>query len=218
MKPRVAFQGQRGAFSEEAALKLLGDDIELVPTATFVELFRSIDQGLADYALTPIENTSVGTIQPCLDLLYKTPLAITGEVTIPIAQHLIGIPGTSFAEIETVESHPVALAQCARFFAMHPRIRKIEGEDTAGSVAQVVASRDRKRAAIAGERAAKVYGAVIIKENVQDEQNNFTRFLLLSPSRSADGGYASSNASDREQKRREALRSFFHDSKDRSRQ
>jgi prephenate dehydratase len=218
VKPRVAFQGRRGAFSEDAAIKLLGPDIELVPRATFVELFRSIDQGVADYALAPIENSSVGTIQPCLDLLYKTPLAITGEVTIPIAQQLIGVKGASFDEIETVESHPVALAQCERFFASHPKLMKVEAEDTAGSVAQVVASQDPRRAAIAGKRAAEVYGGVIIKQDIHDERNNCTRFLLLSSARNADQLHNTlSNASDKEQKRREALRSFFQASKERTR-
>ncbi len=214
-RPRVAFQGQRGAFSEEAAVKLMGAEIELVPRATFVDLFRSIDQGVADFVIAPIENSLVGTIQPCLDLLYKSPLAITGEVIIPIAQHLIGIPGASFAEVEAVESHPVALAQCKRFFALYPQLKRVEAEDTAGSVAQVVASGNPKRAAIAGNRAAEVYGGMIIKENVQDDESNRTRFLLLSsPQSDEQNNNLSQSSIDREHKRREALRSFFFSSKD----
>jgi prephenate dehydratase len=216
-RPRVAFQGQHGAFSEEAAFKLMGADIELVPRATFLDLFRSIDQGVADYVLAPIENSLVGTIQPCLNLIYRSPLSISGEVIIPIAHHVIGIPGASFAEVEMIASHPVALAQCERFFALHPHIKRVEAEDTAGSVAQVVASGDAKRAAIGGRRAAELYGGLILKENVQDDENNYTRFLLLfSPQSIEQNNDSSLSESDREHKRREALRSYFFASKDRS--
>jgi len=179
LRPRVAFQGQPGAFSEEAATKLLGNEIELVPRATFVDLFRSIETEVADYAIVPIENSLAGTIQPCRDLLYRSSLVITGEVIIPISQQLIGVPGASFAAIETVESHPVALAQCEQFFRSHPHLKRIEADDTAGSVARVVESRDISRAAIAGKRAAALYGAEILRENVQDDTENYTRFLLL---------------------------------------
>ncbi len=184
-KPRVAFQGERGAFSEDAAVKLLGADIELVPRPTFVELFQSVDQGLADFALAPVENSLVGTIEPCLNLLYKSSLLITAEVTIPIAQHLIGCPGASFGEIDEVASHPVALAQCKRFFAEHPHLKRVEAEDTAGSVAQVMKDQNPRNAAIAGKRAAELYGGSIIRENIQDDKNNQTRFLLLSKSNDA---------------------------------
>jgi prephenate dehydratase len=208
-KIRVAFQGEHGAFSEEAAIKLLGADIELVPRPTFVELFHSIDAGVADYALTPVENSLVGTIQPCLDLLYKSSLLISGEVTIPIEQQLIGCPGSSLAEIESVASHPVALAQCSRFFLDRPHLKRVEAEDTAGSVAQVMKHRDPKRAAIAGTRAAELYGAWILLKNVQDDENNFTRFLLLSTEGTSGKTAGESVSFDREQRRRESLRSFF---------
>jgi prephenate dehydratase len=179
-RPRVAFQGERGAFSEDAAVKLLGPDIVLVPRATFDQLFSSVVEGVADYALAPVENTLVGNIQPCIDLLFQSEFTIKDEVTIPIAQHLIGCPGSSFKDIETVESHPVALAQCQRFFAAHPQLGRIEADDTAGSVARVVAEGNLKRAAIGGKRAAELYGGFVIRENVQDRLDNCTRFLLLS--------------------------------------
>ncbi|HEY7784691.1 MAG TPA: prephenate dehydratase domain-containing protein [Pyrinomonadaceae bacterium] len=178
-RPRVAFQGERGAFSEEAAIKLLGFDIELVPRPTFSDLFKSVDDCVADYVLAPFENSLVGPIQPVGQLLQETSLAIAGEVEIPIEQHLIGCPEALLDEIETVESHPVALAQCQRFFALHPQIKQVEAEDTAGSVARIIALGDVKRAAIAGRRAAKCYGGRILKENVEDDPENRTRFLLL---------------------------------------
>jgi prephenate dehydratase len=179
---RVAFQGEHGAFSEEAAIKLLGLEITLVPRPTFGALFSSIDEDLADYALVPIENSLVGAIQPAVDLLSENSLIVAGEVVMQIQQNLIGCPGCVFEEIEAVESHPVALSQCKRFFAEHTHVKRIETEDTAGSVARIIERGDRKRAAIAGRRAAELYGGFIIKEGLEDSPNNYTRFLLLSNS------------------------------------
>jgi prephenate dehydratase len=179
-RPRVAFQGEPGAFSEDAALKLLGPEIQLVPRRTFETLFRSLDEGLSEYVLVPVENSLIGAIQPAVDLLNKSSLGIIGEVAIPIRHLLIGCPGAMFEEIVAVESHPAALAQCRRFFAAHPGIERVETEDTAGSVARVIESRDRTRAAIAGRRAAEVYGGSILRENLEDSPKNYTRFLLLS--------------------------------------
>jgi prephenate dehydratase len=178
--PRVAFQGEQGAFSEDAALKLLGPEIQLVPRRTFETLFRSLDEGLAEYILVPVENSLIGAIQPAVDLLHKSSLGIVGQVEIPIRQLLIGCLGAVFEEIVAVESHPVALAQCSRFFAAHAHIKRIESEDTAGSVARIVEGRDHTRAAIAGRRAAEVYGGSILRENLEDRPENYTRFLLLS--------------------------------------
>jgi prephenate dehydratase len=179
-KPRVAFQGEHGAFSEEAAIKLLGPAIELVPRRTFAELFSSIDEGQAEYVLVPVENTLAGAVDAAVDLLHKSSLVIVREVIIKVRQHLIGCRGAVFDEIQAVESHPMALAQCKHFFADNPQIAKIETDDTAGSVARVTACGDRKRAAIAGRRAAEIYGGSIIRENLEDDPENQTRFLLLS--------------------------------------
>ena len=176
---RVAFQGEPGAFSEDAATELLGADIDLVPRQTFGALFSSIAEGLADYAIVPVENSLVGSIQPALDLFLQSSLMTAGEVVIQIRQQLIGCPGAVFEELEAVESHPAALAQCRRFLAAHPRILPTESEDTAGSVARVIERGDRKRAAIAGRRAAELYGGSILKQNIEDDPENYTRFLLL---------------------------------------
>jgi prephenate dehydratase len=176
---RVAFQGEPGAFSEDAAITLLGADIDLIPRPTFGALFSSLSEGLADYAIAPVENTLVGTIQPALDLFLKSPLIVAGEVVIQIRQQLIGCEGAIFEELEAVETHPAALGQCRRFLAAYPRIVPIESEDTAGSVARVIDRGDRKHAAIAGRRAAALYGGSILKENIEDDPENYTRFLLL---------------------------------------
>ena len=182
-KPRVAFQGERGAFSEEAAMKLLGDEIELVPRKTFEDLFTSLDNRIADYVLAPVENSIAGVVQPSVDLMRSSSLTMVDEVEIKIEQHLIGCPGASLETIETVQSHPVALAQCSRFFQTNPQLKSVIADDTAGSVAEIVRLADLKRAAIAGQRAAELYGGSIIRRSIQDQTENYTRFVLLSDNR-----------------------------------
>jgi prephenate dehydratase len=182
---RVAFQGERGAFSEEAAVKLLGEEIALVPRPTFEATFSAINDGLADYILAPIENSLAGSVHRSFDLLVDSNLNILAEVVIPIAHNLIAAPGAKFEELAVVESHPVALAQCEQFFSANPRLRRVVTEDTAGSVRAVVHSGDRTRAAIAGRRAAEIYGGAILREHLEDNSENYTRFLLLSPSSDA---------------------------------
>jgi prephenate dehydratase len=184
--PRVAFQGERGAFSEEAAIKLLGEEIDLIPRQTFDALFSSIDERVADYILAPIENSLAGSVHWSYDLLLKSSLSITAEVIIPIHHNLIGCKEASIEEITVVESHPVALAQCERFFASHPHIKRIATEDTAGSVRQVIERNDPTRAAIAGRRAAEIYRGTIIREHLEDHSENYTRFLLLKPTAQLD--------------------------------
>jgi chorismate mutase/prephenate dehydratase len=178
---RVAFQGAPGAFSEEAAVKLLGQGIALVPRPTFESLFAAIGDKSADYILAPIENSIAGFVHPSFDQLLDSKLFIIGEVIIPIAHCLIGCPGSSFEMIAAVESHPVALDQCRRFLAANPQIKRIAAEDTAASVARIIAQGDLTRAAIAGRRAAEKYGGVVLREHLEDSSENYTRFLLLSP-------------------------------------
>jgi prephenate dehydratase len=187
LKPgaRIAFQGERGAFSEEAAVKLLGDEIELVPRPTFEAAFSAIEDGVADYILAPIENSLAGSVHRSFDLLVESRLNIIGEEIIPIVHNLIGPPGATFEQVTVVESHPVALAQCELFFRAHPQLKRIATQDTAGSARDVVRAGDPTRAAVAGRRAAEIYGGKILKEHLEDNRENYTRFLLLSPS--ADG-------------------------------
>jgi len=179
---RVAFQGERGAFSEEAAVKLLGDGIVLVPRPTFEAMFDSIDKNAADYILAPIENTLAGSVHRTFDLLVESRLSIIAEEIIPIVHNLIGVPGGTFEQVTTVESHPVALAQCERFFQARPELKRIATEDTAGSVRTIIAAGDLSRAAIASRRAAEIYGGRILRDHLEDNSENYTRFLLLGPS------------------------------------
>lgn len=188
--PRVAFQGEPGAFSEEAAIKLMGEDIRLVPTPTFESLFQTLEEKTADYILAPIENSLVGFVHACFDQLLDSNLKILAEVVIPINHYLIGCAGASFESIVTVESHPVALEQCRRFLETNPQLRRVVAEDTAGSVADVIRAGDQTRGAIAGLRAVKRYGGVILREHLEDSRENCTRFFLLAatnnPSPDAD--------------------------------
>ena len=178
---RIAFLGERGTFSEEAVIELLGENSERVPRPTFEELFSAIGEGSADYILAPLENSLVGSVHRCHDLLLESSLSIKAEIILPISHFLIGCPGVSLASIETVESHPVALAQCERFFAANPHLKRAAANDTAGSVRRVCESGDLSRAAIAGKRAAAIYGGVILQEHLEDHAENFTRFVLLAP-------------------------------------
>ena len=185
-KMRVAFQGEAGAFSEAAAVQLLGERIETVPRATFDATFRAIAEGAADALLVPVENTLAGSVVRVYDLLLESPLEICGETILWIEHHLMGCPGATFGEVRTVASHPVALAQCERFFRQNPQLKRVPAEDTAGSVRQVIEKRDRSNAAIAGRPAAGRYGAVILRESIQDNAENFTRFVLLLPQEEAE--------------------------------
>jgi len=178
---RIAFQGERGAFSEEAAVKLAGPHATLVPRPTFEAAFSAIDDKLADYILAPIENSLAGSVHRSFDLLVESDLHIIGEVIIPIVHNLIALPGARISELAVVESHPVALAQCEQFFIAHPRLKRVAAEDTAGSVRDMMRIGDPKRAAIASRRAAEIYGATILQEHLEDDRENYTRFLLLAP-------------------------------------
>jgi len=179
---RIAFQGERGAFSEEAALKLLGTEIELVPRGSFDATFSAIQDGSADYVLAPMENSLAGSVHRSFDLLVESGLQIIGEVVIPIAHNLIGVPSANLEGLVSVESHPVALAQCEQFFIANPGLKRIVTEDTAGSVREIMRAGDARRAAIASARAAELYGATILQSHLEDDRENYTRFFLLAAS------------------------------------
>jgi len=178
---RVAFQGERGSFSEAAALGILGEDCQTVPCQTFDDLYKAVDEGLADYILSPLENSLVGSVHRCYDLLLHSNLNIIAEIILPISHFLVAAPEATLETIKTVESHPVALAQCERFFAVHPDLKGVAADDTAGSVRRVVESGDATRAAIGGKRTAEIYGGKILREHIEDHAENYTRFVLLSP-------------------------------------
>src|SRR5215510_9228328 len=178
---RIAFQGEYGAFSEAAAIQLLGEGIVTVHRVTFDSAFKAIDEGAADALLAPVENTLAGSVVRVYDLLLESNLDIVAETILPIEHHVIGIPGATLEGLSTVRSHPMALAQCEQFFLNHPNIKRVPAEDTAGSVRDAIALGEKTAAGIAGRRAAVRYGGVILAEAIQDNKENFTRFVLLVP-------------------------------------
>jgi prephenate dehydratase len=175
----VAFQGEPGAFSSEAARKLLGENIELLPCESFEQMFAAVEHGGCQYCLAPIENSLYGSVHQNYDLLLQHNLRIVGEVNLRIVHNLIAAPGTKLEAIQKVYSHPVALGQCQRFFAAHSAMKATAAYDTAGSVKLIMQSREPGAAAIASSAAAEVYGAEVLLRGIEDDQQNFTRFLLL---------------------------------------
>jgi prephenate dehydratase len=175
----VAIQGERGAFSHEAAIAALGPDVEVRPCASFDELFDSVVEGRAGRALVPIENSLHGSIHENYDRLKSRPLHIVGETQLRIRQCLIARPGSSLGMIRRVASHPVALAQCRRFFAERPQVEAVTAYDTAGAVQDLMKGGLATQGAIASRLAAELYGAQVLLDGIEDDPENYTRFLLL---------------------------------------
>ncbi len=177
---RIAILGERGTFSEEAALAALGQDCETVSFPTFEKMFRAIEEGSADYVLAPLENSLIGSVHRCYDLLLDSSLKIAAEIILPVSHYLVGCREATLETVRAVESHPAALAQCERFFSAHPQLKRVTAEDTAGSVRRAVESGDPARAAIGSKRAAEIYNGKILREHIEDHPGNYTRFALLS--------------------------------------
>jgi prephenate dehydratase len=199
VQPRVtaAFQGERGAFSEDAARQLLGPNVETVPCRTFEAMFDQVSNGGVDCALAPIENSLAGSVHKNYDLLVEHELTIIGETNVRIVHHLIANRGATLSGVRRVHSHPVALAQCERFLRANPQIEVVPAYDTAGSVKMIVAGGSLEDAAIAGAAAAAVYEAEILAEGIEDNAKNFTRFLLLTRPDRADSIKTCSSQSQR---------------------
>lgn len=178
-RTRVAFLGAHGTFSETAALGILGSDHTYISSPTFEDLYKAIAEGEADFIISPLENSLVGSIHRCYDLLLNSDLSIVAEIILPVSHFLIASPTATLETIKTVESHPAALGQCERFFSAHPGLKGIAADDTAGSVKRAVESGDVTRAAIGGRRAAEIYGGKILREHIEDHAENYTRFVLL---------------------------------------
>ncbi len=177
----AAYQGSRGANSEDASLKLLHPDAKLLPCGQLKEVFEAVTNGVAQYGVVPIENTLAGSIRECYDLLFEHDLKIVAETVNHIEFMLIAAPGVQLQDLRKALSHPVALAQCEKFFRAHPQIQAVSVYDTAGAVDIVIKSGERDAAAIATRRAATVYGGVVLAGPIQDHAENYTRFLLISP-------------------------------------
>ena len=164
---KVAFQGELGAFSQEAMRQLAGARAKPEPRQRFDQVFATLRSKEVDAAALPIENTLAGSVHENYDLLLKYDFEITAETNVRIVHHLIAPPGVKFASIRKVYSHPVALNQCQDFFARHKRIERVPYYDTAGSAKMVMAERPEGAAAIASEIAASLYGGHILRRGVE---------------------------------------------------
>ena len=182
MKPasrKIAFQGERGAFSQEAARQLLGPRVDVLPCPRFEDLFLCLKDGRASGAVVPIENTLAGSVHENYDHLVNYEFPIVAETSVRIVHNLIALKGVKFSQIRRVFSHPVALNQCLDFFARNPQIERVPFYDTAGSIKMLAEEGLADAAGIASSVAAEIYGAHVLRRSIESDRQNFTRFFLL---------------------------------------
>lgn len=178
---KIAYLGPPGTFSEEAAQLCAEDGDELIPFSSFPALISAVETDVADVAVLPIENSLEGSVSTTLDLLiHETRLQIQREVVVPIHHCLIGVPGAQITGVTEVHSHPQAFGQCRRFLSrVLPDINEVAALSTAGAVQSVVKEGDAAKAAIGPKRAADRFGGEILARNIEDFDNNLTRFIAL---------------------------------------
>lgn len=179
MSIRVAIQGVKGSFHEEAALKYFGEQIETVECESFKKTCQMLKQGKADYIVMAIENSIAGSLLPNYGLLRDYRFPIIGEIYLHIKLHLMVLPGVKLPDIKVVESHPIALQQCNDFLEENPQFKISEGEDTAASAKKVSELQLKDTAAIANQLTAKLYGLEILERRIETNKKNYTRFLIL---------------------------------------
>jgi prephenate dehydratase len=177
---RVAFQGERGAYSEAAAVAFFGDSVQPIPHNDFDSIFEAVTDNQADRGVLPVENSLAGSIHRNYDLWLRYELSIVGEVQIPIAHQLIALPGVTLADVKKVYSHPQALAQCEQSLnKLLPHAERVVTYDTAGSIKMLKEENINDGAGLASQRAADIYGANILQANMQDDAENYTRFVVV---------------------------------------
>jgi prephenate dehydratase len=178
---RVAFQGERGAYGEAATVAYFGESVQPVPHNDFDSVFEAVSKGNVDRGLLPVENSLMGSIHRNYDLLLRYELSIVGEVQIPIAHQLIALPGVSLADIKKVYSQPPALDQCERSLnKLLPQAERVPTYDTAGGVKMIKEENITDGAGLASARAAQIYGMNILQPDMQDNSENYTRFVVVS--------------------------------------
>ncbi|WP_223651110.1 prephenate dehydratase [Hymenobacter psoromatis] len=176
---KVAIQGFQGSFHEVAARQYFGSTPALNFCATFSEVVAQVADGRAKVALMAMENSLAGSILPNYLLLERADFTITGEVYLPIHQHLLALPGTTLADVRAVHSHPMALRQCGDFLSQHPDWQLVETEDTGLSAQRQAKSRMPGVAVVAGAQAAAAFGLQVLASAINDDPSNYTRFLVL---------------------------------------
>jgi prephenate dehydratase/chorismate mutase/prephenate dehydratase len=178
---RVAFQGELGSFSDEAIQQLYGGDVQRLPYRDFADVTASVAAGIADRGVLPIENTMAGSIAGAHDAISAMDgLHVVAETVVAVHHCLLAAPSTTFEQITSVLCHPVALAQCQKFFAEHPQLEVHPSYDTAGAAMDVSKVADPAFAAVASRRAALHYNLQILRTDIEDRPDNQTRFLALS--------------------------------------
>ena len=177
---RVAFQGERGAFGEEAIHLLWRGEADPVPAVSFEDVMHAAETGRVDYGLLPIESTLVGGLDVAYDLLSLFDgLYIVSEVIIPVNLCLLALPGASIRDLRTLASHPVMLGQCSHFLNRHKHIAAIRAWDTAGAAREVREMSDPTRAAAGTRRAAERFGLTVLLEHLEDRPDSQMRFLAV---------------------------------------
>lgn len=176
---RVVFQGAEGAYSQMAMIQYFGEDVNCFHVDTFREAMCSIEEGRADFAVLPIENSTAGIVSEIYDLLVEFENYIVGEQIIRIEHCLLGVPGARLDQIKTVYSHPQSLMQSARYLDTHENWRQISMQNNAFAARKVIEDKDLTQAAIASEQAAKIYGLDILERGVNQAENNSTRFIIV---------------------------------------
>ena len=180
-KETASFQGEFGAFSQQAIRQLLGADATPKPYQRFEEAFKALRDKKVTAAVIPIENTLHGSVHENYDHLLNFDLDIVAETSVRIVHNLIACPGVPFSKVKRVYSHPVALTQCLRFFERNPQVERVPFYDTAGSVKMILEQKMQDAAAIASSLSAEIYGGKILKKSIEDDRENHTRFFLLRP-------------------------------------
>ena len=175
----AAIQGIKGSYSEEAAVSLLGAGVRLEECKSFGSAMQMLESGAAEFAVLPVENSIIGRIAMSADLAECSGRNILDELILPVNHVLAGTIDAEMSQIASVFSHPAALLQCSRFFELNSRVRRIKGSDTASSIRAVTRNGDRSAAAIGSRRAAEMYGAKVILEDVADAAENWTKFYLI---------------------------------------
>jgi len=178
-KPRVAIQGIRASFHEEAAFKYFGEDIETIECNSFKQTFEALQNKEADYVVMAIENSIAGSILPNYTLLMSYGFPIVGEIYIPIQLHLMALPGVKFEDIKYVTSHPIAIRQCVDFFDEYPHLQMVESNDTAACAKRIREEKLTDTVAIANTLAANLYGLEVLERRIESNKRNFTRFLII---------------------------------------
>ncbi len=178
-KPRVAIQGIRASFHEEAAFKFFGENIHTIECNSFKKTFEALEKREADYVVMAIENSIAGSILPNYSLMMSYGFPIIGEVYLPIQLHLMALPGVKFEDIKNVTSHPIAIRQCVDFFDEYPHLNIVESTDTAACAKRIREEELTDTVAIANTLAAKLYGLDILERRIESNKKNFTRFLII---------------------------------------